>query len=86
MLLLYVAWAEPFKQKGDVPGSWRYVVSISGFISVLQILTSQTISVSSEEHSRLTQPSASDPGSQSHSQLHDEGKHTSFTFISVTYL
>ncbi|OXH33653.1 vacuolar membrane protein [Cryptococcus neoformans] len=59
-------------EKGDVPGSWRYVVSISGFISVLQILTSQTISVSSEEHSRLTQPSASDTGSQSHSQLHDE--------------
>lgn len=59
-------------EKGDVPGSWRYVVSISGFISVLQILASQTISVSSEEHSRPTQSSAFDPESESRPQLHDE--------------
>lgn len=86
MLLPYIAQAEPFKQKGDVPGSWRYVVSISGFISVLQILASQTISVSSEEHSRPTQSSAFDPESESRPQLHDEGKPNSFAFVSDMYL
>ncbi|KGB74798.1 vacuolar membrane protein [Cryptococcus deuterogattii R265] len=59
-------------EKGDVPGSWRYVVFISAFISVLQILVSQMISMPSDEHIKPTQSPAFDPESQSCSQGRDE--------------
>ncbi|WWC70652.1 uncharacterized protein I206_104603 [Kwoniella pini CBS 10737] len=36
-------------EKGDVPGSWRYVVAVSGFVAAIQIITSHSISSPNDE-------------------------------------
>lgn len=43
-LCLYTGYrAEADCQKGDIPGSWRYVVAIPGLVSVLQIAVASRI-------------------------------------------
>ncbi|CAD6578358.1 MAG: hypothetical protein TREMPRED_002163 [Tremellales sp. Tagirdzhanova-0007] len=42
--------------KGDIPGSWRYVVAISGIISAIQIAVAQLVYTPESEHP-VTKPS-----------------------------
>ncbi|WVQ72890.1 hypothetical protein IAR50_002451 [Cryptococcus sp. DSM 104548] len=49
-------------EKGDVPGSWRYVTAISGVVAIAQILSSGIISSPTGEQKPPTSPADAESG------------------------